>query len=123
MIGAFDVVHVRLLILVVQKTDPANILRNLLRMLKPGGYLQWDDLNYPDTHVKASDSSMQTPALNELRKVVYSQGRNDLTLRLSNFFAEEGLLGVRLYHYQNPLDMAKANGEQQLLTMEKFASS
>jgi SAM-dependent methyltransferase len=122
MIEAYDVVHVRLLVLVVQGSDPRNIIRNLLRMLKPGGYIQWDELNYPDTHIRNSDSSLLTPALHELRTIVYSQGRNDLTLRLPELFAEEGLLDTKIYHFQDLPELAKANGEQHLLTMEEFAS-
>ena len=40
MIGIYDVVHVRLVAIVVQESDPRPILRNLIRMLKPGGYIQ-----------------------------------------------------------------------------------
>ncbi len=123
LIGIYDVVHVRLLVLVVQKSDPRDILRSLLRMLKPGGYIQWDELDYPGTYVRNSESSSPTPALHELREMVYSQGRNDWTLRLPDFFAEEGLLDTMAYRFQDTPEMARANGEQHLLTMEEFASS
>lgn len=123
MIGVYDVVHVRLLVLVVQGSDPRNIIRNLLRMLKPGGYLQWDELNYPGTCVKTSNSSLHTPALHELREMVYSRGRNDWTLRLPEYFGEEGMRDTMIYHFQDSPEMARANGEQRLLTMEEFASS
>lgn len=123
MIGVYDVVHVRLLVLVVQNSDPRHILRNLLRMLKPGGYIQWDELNYPGTHVRTSNSSLHTPALHELREMVYSRGRNDWTLQLPDFFAEQGLLDTMIYHFQDPPELARANGEQHLLTMEEFGSS
>ena len=43
--STYDVVHIRLLLLVVQDNDPRPVLRNALRMLKPGGYLQWDELD------------------------------------------------------------------------------
>ena len=123
MIGVFDIVHVRLLILVVQQSDPKSIIRNLFRMLKPGGYIQWDDLDYPNMHVKACEASLRTPALQAMRETAYSGGRNDWTLRLPEFFGEEGLLETKLYHFQDSLIFARANGEQHLLTMEEFASS
>lgn len=122
MLGVYDVVHVRLLVLVVENSNPRPIVRNLRKMLKPGGYLQWDDLNYPDTYVRAVDDTLPTPALNELRKLVYSQGRHDWTLRLADIFVEEGLEDVRLYHFKDSMELAKANGDQHLLTMEEFAS-
>lgn len=120
--GKYDIVHVRLLVLVVENSDPRPIIRNLVRMLKPGGYLQWDDLNYPDTHIKTVDISLQTPALKELREMVYSRGRNDWPLQLDVILNEEGLEDAKLYHFEDTLALARANGEQHLLTMEEFAS-
>ncbi|KAL8794431.1 MAG: hypothetical protein Q9195_003018 [Heterodermia aff. obscurata] len=42
-VGTFDVVHIRALVLVVQAGDPRTILSNSCALLKPGGYLQWDE--------------------------------------------------------------------------------
>ena len=123
MIGTYDVVHLRLLVLVVHRSDIRNVIRKLLRMLKPGGYIQWDELDYPGTHVRNGNNSIQTPALHDLREMVYSRGRNDWTLRLPEEFAEEGLVDITTHHFQDAPDMARANGEQHLLTMEEFASS
>ena len=123
MIGVYDVVHVRMLVLVVQNSDPRNIIRNLFQMLKPGGYLQWDDLNYHDVYVKTSDSSLSTPALDRFHEMIYSNGRSDWALHLSSIFAEEGLVENKLYHFQDPPELAKANGDQWLLAVEEFAST
>lgn len=38
----------------VGNSDPRPIIRNLVKMLKPGGYLQWEELDFPDSHVKCS---------------------------------------------------------------------
>lgn len=120
--GKYEIVHVRLLVLVVENSDPRPIIRNLFKMLKPGGYLQWDDLNCPDTHVKTIDGSIQTPALQELRDMMYSRGRNDWPLQLDAILSEEEFQDARLYHFGDSLELARANGEQHLLTMEEFAS-
>ena len=118
----YDVVHVRLLVLVVRNSDPREILAKIAKMLKPGGYLQWDDLNYPDTCVKTISKNLDTPALSELRELVYSRGRNDWTLKLAEFASEEGFEDAKLYHFDDKIELAKANGEQHLLTMEEFAA-
>jgi hypothetical protein len=39
----FDVIHVRLIIGAVFSPKPTNFLDSFLTMLKPGGYLQWDE--------------------------------------------------------------------------------
>ena len=118
----FDVVHVRLLCLVVESSDPRPILRNLKRLLKPGGYLQWDELNFPDSCVKTADPSTQTPALHELLDTIRSQGRTFWALRLAEIATDEGFEDATLYHYDDKRDLAKANNESCFLVMEEFAS-
>ena len=122
LVRKYDIVHVRLLILVVQDSDPREILEKLAQMLKPGGCMQWDDLNYPDICVKAIKPDLKTPALRDLRELVYSQGRNDWTLQLAEIVKESFFEDARLYHFSDELELTKANGEQHLLTMEEFAT-
>lgn len=45
--GKFDVVHVRLLLTAGPLTDPRNFTKTFSKLLKPGGYLQWEDIPYP----------------------------------------------------------------------------
>lgn len=120
--GKFDIVHLRLLVLVVENSDPRPIIRNLVKMLKPGGYLQWDELNFPKCQIKTIDTSLQTPALQELREMAYSRGRNDWALELDVILNEEGFQDARLYHFEDSLEMLRANGEIVLLTWEEFAA-
>ncbi|OAL37521.1 hypothetical protein AYO20_03028 [Fonsecaea nubica] len=45
--GAFDLVHIRLVIQVFGgNQDPRAVLEKFVSMLKPGGYLQWDEYDY-----------------------------------------------------------------------------
>lgn len=48
--GKFDVVHVRLVLTAGPLTDPRNWVKAFSSLLKPGGYLQWEDLPYPTMH-------------------------------------------------------------------------
>lgn len=119
--GKYDIVHVRLLVLVVENSDPRPIIRNLFKMLKPGGYLQWDDLNFPSTHVKTVDESPETPALHEFREMICSRGRNDWPLQLDTMVSGEGFEDAKLYHFEDRLDLAKAHCEDYLLSFEELA--
>ncbi|KAF3480137.1 uncharacterized protein GIQ15_05484 [Arthroderma uncinatum] len=129
LVGKYDIVHLRLLILVVENSDPRPIIRKAFKMLKPGGYIQWDDLNYPDTYVRrpSVSSSTQrtaaTPAFDSLREFVYSNGRHDWVLELPEILSSEGFESARQYNYVDRPDLAKANGDQHLLTMEEFATT
>jgi SAM-dependent methyltransferase len=120
LVGKYDVIHLRLLILVVQDSDPVPVIRNVARMLKPGGYIQWDDLNYPDTHVYKAHADAETPAFDQLRRFVYSQGRHDWVLDLPRLLEENGFVDATLEHFRDRKDLAAANGEQHLATMQEF---
>lgn len=45
MVGIYDVVHLQLFACIVKENDPAPLVKNLMSLLKPGGYLQWNDVD------------------------------------------------------------------------------
>ena len=78
MVGAYDVIHVGLLVTVVEKDNPLPVLNNLMRMLsmllryartmirdiranltiEPGGYLQWDEADLGGLHREATSPAV-----------------------------------------------------------------
>lgn len=92
-------------------------------MLKPGGYLQWDDIDCPGMWVKTVDSGVEAPSLKQLREMSYSNGRHDWVLQIPRFAREIGFEDVHLYHFGDENELARACNEQHLLTMEEFAVS
>ncbi|KAL5693812.1 hypothetical protein EMGR_004340 [Emarellia grisea] len=63
--GRYDLVHVRLLVGALKEVDYPRAVRNLYDLLKPGGYLQWDDC---DTTAFCTDDP--TPIDMEMRQIV-----------------------------------------------------
>lgn len=122
LVGQYDLVHVRLLVLVVDNSDPRPMLRNLITLLKPGGYLQWDELDFRGTHVITADESVEAPALQDLRNTMYSDGRQDWALQLPEISSAEGLQDAELYRYEDRTELLRANCEQRLLVMDEYAS-
>ncbi|KAL1590557.1 hypothetical protein WHR41_00607 [Cladosporium halotolerans] len=45
-VGQYDLVHARFLLGLVRNNDPVPLLQNLLKLLKPGGYLQWNEVDW-----------------------------------------------------------------------------
>ncbi|KAJ0375158.1 hypothetical protein COL922a_014199 [Colletotrichum nupharicola] len=43
LVGKYDVVHLRLWCCVVTGGNPSKLIQGAMRLLKPGGYLQWDE--------------------------------------------------------------------------------
>lgn len=46
MVATFDVIHLRLLVLGLPKDTWELACRNLLQLLKPGGWLQWEEADF-----------------------------------------------------------------------------
>lgn len=44
--GAFDVVNIRLVFGAVKNNDPDPILKNLMQLLKPNGWIQWSEIDF-----------------------------------------------------------------------------
>ena len=123
LIGKYDFVHVRLLVLVISQDDSQAVIRKLVKMLKPGGYLQWDDLNCRDMCVKKVDPSVQALALERLREMCWSNGRHDWLLQLSQSITNEGMEEACLHFFGDSTDLIRAYNEQHLMTMDEFALS
>ncbi|KAF2653722.1 hypothetical protein K491DRAFT_717795 [Lophiostoma macrostomum CBS 122681] len=49
LVGKFDVVHVRAFAAVVKNNNPGVEISNACKLLKPGGYLQWDEVDAEST--------------------------------------------------------------------------
>lgn len=43
----FDVIHIRLIVAAIYTMDKDRLMKNVLAMIKPGGYLQWDEIIAP----------------------------------------------------------------------------
>ncbi|KAF7937227.1 uncharacterized protein EAE98_001541 [Botrytis deweyae] len=122
MVGKYDFVHVRLLVLVLNGNSPS-FIQKLLRMLKPGGYLQWDELDCVNMHVKKPDPKLQASALEQIREMSWANGRHDWTVKLPDFLQEAGFQDAKIQYFGDEDRLARAFNEQHLLTMDEFASS
>ncbi|KAI9646005.1 hypothetical protein NHQ30_005443 [Ciborinia camelliae] len=123
MVGKYDYVHVRLLVLVLDSNSQSSVIQKLLRMLKPGGYLQWDELDCVNMHVRKVDPEIQAPALEQIREMSWANGRHDWTVKLPDFLQEAGFRDAKIQFFGDDDRLARAFNEQHLLTMDEFASS
>ncbi|KAK6858404.1 hypothetical protein PG995_006103 [Apiospora arundinis] len=96
LVGAFDMVNLRLFNFVIVD-DPAPVLRNLIKMLKPGGYIQWGEVNVPSMRIETATSGLETTCLQSLWDETIPPGsrmRPEWAKALPETFAREGLLNV-----------------------------
>lgn len=98
---AFDIINIRMLLLVVKDNDPAPILRKMARMLKPGGWLQWTEGSHESylDFVRAGPDLSTGSAMKALRDRFASRSdhrfRSGWSLDLPRFFESVGFENVQ----------------------------
>lgn len=120
--GKFDMIHLRLLGLAVKDGNTKPILRNVAKMLKPGGHLQWEELDEEHTTVQTIDPSGKAPAWNELTRRSKETVKDNWPLRLDQAATEVGFEDSRLYQFEDRKDMSRLHTEVAMLFFEEFAS-
>ncbi|KAJ5273242.1 hypothetical protein N7478_008367 [Penicillium angulare] len=120
----YNLVHVRLLVLVLSGLDPMPVIRRLFHLVKPGGYIQWDELDCVNMRVKRLDSAADAPApaLEEIREASHAGGRHDWALDLPRLLTEGGFHDAKSDYYDDPPELVRAFNDLHLLTMQEFAS-
>ncbi|KAF1961850.1 S-adenosyl-L-methionine-dependent methyltransferase [Byssothecium circinans] len=120
--GKFDFVHVRLLVLVLSGENRQPFVDRLLKLLKPGGYIQWDELDCFHMHIRKVDPAIDSPALDQLYDLCNSLGRHEWTMQIPELLSEAGFEHARLTEVGDAPYIARAFNEQHMLTMEEIAA-
>ncbi|KAI1320762.1 hypothetical protein F5Y16DRAFT_78161 [Xylariaceae sp. FL0255] len=103
-LGFFDIIHVRLITAVVRNNDPRPVLDNLKKLLKPGGYLQWEEVDNIGCSIKTVPGRT-AKNLDEL--LTQLKGRDDWKYRLSEIMNESGWSNPMIYTYEYGLRTAR----------------
>ncbi|KAF1359019.1 S-adenosyl-L-methionine-dependent methyltransferase [Lizonia empirigonia] len=96
----YDIVHARLLVQVVNQAggDPRPVIKNLLRLAKPGGYIQWEEPNDDAGNRKLLKSDPSNPSENTERLLASLNARfqtkSPWSATLAETFTELGLQNV-----------------------------
>ncbi|KAH6711725.1 hypothetical protein BKA61DRAFT_611486 [Leptodontidium sp. MPI-SDFR-AT-0119] len=58
-LGKYDFVHVRLLIAALKEDDIPIALENVVELLAPGGYIQWDEWDFPSIQLPSAPPTVK----------------------------------------------------------------
>lgn len=83
--GAFDVVNIRLVFGAVKNNDPEPVLRNLLQLLRPGGWLQWLEFDFDNPFAPEGSSYLRA---GEMFKIARGGHSNAWVPNLGKTFRE-----------------------------------
>lgn len=126
--GAFDVVHIRAFALVVKGGDLDVLLGNLIRLLKPGGFLQWDEKETgPSFKAQAPNPAISKDYTDHFLDKFYEHcARIGLQFQwiseLDDIFTSHGV--EVLYSHRQTIsdDLSKASTDNWLMGLEEFGN-
>ncbi|THV51599.1 hypothetical protein BGAL_0105g00130 [Botrytis galanthina] len=129
--GQYDVVHISLLCVVIPGGDPRYVLDNVLTLLRPGGYIQWKEVDFSMMACKAATPDLSTSNLKELMRWMWIR-------QLSSIFQERGItvLDSQLLepeadiacawtsmHMNGIKELANISGEGSRYVLEKYGQA
>ena len=124
LIGVYDVVHIRLVGIAV-RSDPVPVLENLTLLLKPHGWLQWDELDINDTIiVHAHGESGKTEAVQKMDKLMKGHGAGNWILKLPAMMTEKvGFSEATIHRVKPELRFLKAYTDMHVGSWVELASN
>ncbi|KAL8767627.1 MAG: hypothetical protein Q9194_005930 [Teloschistes cf. exilis] len=121
----YDVVHIRLMLLVVPDNDPRLILRNSLLMLKKGGCLQWEELDPWGAYVV--ETGMQEPDRTRNSFQRAQEWANMATLQwvteLTSIMEEMGFEEIKKEEIVCDIRLSKYYQDSHMMLMEELAAN
>lgn len=79
-VGVFDIVHIRAFYSCIVDNNVEPVLNNLLKLLKPGGFLQWDESDASTLSCQVPGPDVKAEAADTIVKIqnLFSRGQSKL---------------------------------------------
>ncbi|SPO04708.1 uncharacterized protein DNG_07393 [Cephalotrichum gorgonifer] len=124
--GTFDVVHVRAFSSIIRNGDVSPLLTSALDLLKPGGWLQWEETLVANFSATAPSPDVSKQACDTIIHILDAGGRaNGLEFEFLNsldeHFAGNGFVDVEVRKIDKRASDLKAWTEDYLMVWEELA--
>ncbi|KAK3374773.1 S-adenosyl-L-methionine-dependent methyltransferase [Podospora didyma] len=125
----YDIVHVQLFHLAVHNNDPAPIIRNLVKLLKPGGWISWGEIDYSSWKiVRTADGKAVQDNMTPLLEMIGTLGgtkpnwtTDDWPIRLPEFFKANGLVNIEMDNRPFPPELLPFQLDTALMASEEVS--
>ncbi|CAH0026872.1 unnamed protein product [Clonostachys rhizophaga] len=97
LVGYYDIVHIRNFLFVLLDSETPQVLNNLVRLIKPGGYLQWGEPDMLSWRIDTTQAGNSISALKQLMQLSQPQDQRlspTWVPQLPKLFGEAGLVVV-----------------------------
>ncbi|KAI0014478.1 S-adenosyl-L-methionine-dependent methyltransferase [Xylariaceae sp. FL0662B] len=125
----YDIVHIQLFHLAVHNNDPAPIILNLIRLLKPGGWISWGEIDYSSWKIVRTEEGKDvednlTPLLDMIGTLGGTRPNwttDDWPIRLPEFFEKNGLVNIATDNRPFPLELLAFQLDTALMASEEVS--
>ncbi|KAL8726623.1 MAG: hypothetical protein Q9181_005972 [Wetmoreana brouardii] len=125
LVGRYDIVHARLFFLVVRNGDPIPLLQNLIKLLKPGGYIQWVEIDADSrraAHLTPVSYTKDMVALfDSMNRYSPNIGPHGWVSKLNDIFIRNGLSVEHFERSVQPPELYKPFTDNTLLAYDEFS--
>ncbi|MCJ1316255.1 hypothetical protein MMC15_001576 [Xylographa vitiligo] len=122
LIGTYNIVHMRLLAVVI-KHNPVTVVKNVAKLLKPGGYLQWDEMNITPSIIARVNDSVKIDATTRMDQLMKTRLAHDWILWLEGLLNQHGFENAQLHAIPQDLSYIKAQTDLYVLSFCEVAAS
>ena len=123
LVGTYDIVHIRLVTLVIENKDPVSTIRNLAALLKPNGYIQWDEIDLSETTVAHAEGPMgKMDAVRKMDALMKGHGSHEWILKLPESMTDNGFEGAKLWRVKPNMALVKHYTDCHTLSFAEIAS-
>ncbi|KAI3316623.1 hypothetical protein HD806DRAFT_517142 [Xylariaceae sp. AK1471] len=126
LIGAYDIVHIRAFSSIIFNCNTTPLLSTALAMLKPGGWLQWDEMG-ADFVIEPPSPDISKTACETIDRILKAGGethgmKREFLRELDRHVSENGFQEVHLQEDKNRKQDYKGWTEDFLMVWEDLAS-
>ncbi|KAI0459693.1 hypothetical protein F5B21DRAFT_455689 [Xylaria acuta] len=120
--GQFDAVHLRLVLSLIRSGSPKPIIQHIKLLLKPGGYLQWDEVDlFNHFDVLMPNSETDAPNMKATFQKMKDLADWSWIAKLPEILLEEGFQNAVQYPHEPRPEMFKSWTYLDLCTAEELS--
>ncbi|KAK0507361.1 hypothetical protein JMJ35_010399 [Cladonia borealis] len=121
-LGRYDLVHLRLFQIAIDNNDPSLLLQNCIKLLKPGGVIQWEEYDLNAQKIVASNASVTTDNLKAFAETTRKQKNCSWVSDLPRAFEHHGLTHLSVSRLHEHRWHTRALTEMNLVLADNFAN-
>ena len=123
LIHTYNIVHIRLVNIVIANKDPVSTIRNLAALFKPVGYIQWDEIDLGDNVVAHVDGDAgKMDAIRKMNGLMKGHGSWEWIVKLQETMKENGFEEAKLWRLKPDMCWAKFSTDCHMLSFAEIAS-